>query len=399
MASLKKIKTKGGQVRYRVQYRVEGRVVEKWHRTLESARAEKTRAESDALEGIAIDPRRGTTVLNEYFAGWSAARLVTGRPLRQSTRDGYERLWRRTISPTIGTRQLRAVRPESVREWHGEVSKSAGQDQAAKAYRLLHAVLATAETDDLIRANPCRIRGAGQEHAEERPLAPTSLVLELADEIGTPRNAKGERRVDKAGAVLPTDRRYRALVLTVGFASLRTGEVLGLRRCDVDLLHREVHVEMQAQELRGRGRAVLEHTKNDAGRRIVAIPQLVVDALDEHLRDFTSAAADAPVFTGPEGTPLRRATLSTVWRAAKLATGAPTNLRLYDLRHHAATLTARTPGITTKELMARIGHSSWSAALRYQHATRERDRVVASFLDEQIAAAERPKHGQVLGLA
>jgi integrase len=33
-------------------------------------------------------------------------------------------------------------------------------------------------------------------------------------------------------------------------------------------------------------------------------------------------------------------------------------MRPHDLRHHAATLMARMPGITTKELMARIGHSS-----------------------------------------
>ena len=35
------------------------------------------------------------------------------------------------------------------------------------------------------------------------------------------------------------------------------------------------------------------------------------------------------------------------------------------VRHHAATLTARMPGITTKELMARIGHASPRAALIY----------------------------------
>jgi len=33
------------------------------------------------------------------------------------------------------------------------------------------------------------------------------------------------------------------------------------------------------------------------------------------------------------------------------------------------------PGVTTKELMARIGHASPRAALIYQHATKERDRL------------------------
>jgi hypothetical protein len=38
---------------------------------------------------------------------------------------------------------------------------------------------------------------------------------------------------------------------------------------------------------------------------------------------------------------------------------------------------AQMPGITTKELMARIGRSSPQAALIYQNAAAERDREVA----------------------
>ena len=67
-----------------------------------------------------------------------------------------------------------------------------------------------------------------------------------------------------------------------------------------------------------------------------------------------------------------------------MAACAPEGLRIHDLRHHAATLTARMPGITTKELMARIGHASPRAALIYQHATEQRDREIAAYLDSAI---------------
>lgn len=376
MASMKKIGERDGEGVYRLQWRVDGRLVEKWIKGYDAARAFKAEVEKDAFDGVARDPRAGARVLNDYFAAWLPARLVKGRPLRQSTRDGYERLWARTIEPTIGRRKLNTIRPEAVREWHGALATSKGQDQAAKAYRLLHAVLDTAEADDLIRANPCRIKGAGQEHHDERPLVKTEDVLDLVDAI---------------------DKRYRALVLVVGFASLRTGEALGLRRCDVDVLHREVHVRGQSQELRG-GRRWLDHAKNDAGRRVVTLPDLVVAALDEHLAAFTGPESDAPVFTGPNGRPLLRRELSAAWKAAKKATGVPAHLRLYDLRHHAATLTARMPGVTTKELMARIGHSSWKAALIYQHAAAERDRAVASFMDDAIANVKRAKKAPVVDL-
>jgi hypothetical protein len=38
-----------------------------------------------------------------------------------------------------------------------------------KAYRLFKAILNTAVDDGLIRRNPCRIKGAGQEKSAERP--------------------------------------------------------------------------------------------------------------------------------------------------------------------------------------------------------------------------------------
>ncbi len=80
----------------------------------------------------------------------------------------------------------------------------------------------------------------------------------------------------------------------------------------------------------------------------------------------------ATLFVGPQGLPVTRATLSELWRAAVKTVGAPAGLRIHDLRHHAATLVGRMPGITTNELMARIGHASLRAALIYQHATAER---------------------------
>jgi hypothetical protein len=56
------------------------------------------------------------------------------------------------------------------------------------------------------------------------------------------------------------------------------------------------------------------------------------------------------------------------------------------------------PGVTTKELMARIGHASPRAALRYQHATAERDRAIATFLDEQIKTEHRDKRAPIMPL-
>jgi integrase len=61
------------------------------------------------------------------------------------------------------------------------------------------------------------------------------------------------------------------------------------------------------------------------------------------------------------------------------------DLHLHDLRHFGATLAAQA-GATTKELMARLGHPSPAAALRYQHATAERDQLLAARMDALLVA-------------
>lgn len=65
-------------------------------------------------------------------------------------------------------------------------------------------------------------------------------------------------------------------------------------------------------------------------------------------------------------------------------------LHFHDLRHVGNTLAAST-GASLRELMARMGHSSTRAVLIYQHASRDRDEVIARALGEawQSARAEK----------
>lgn len=98
----------------------------------------------------------------------------------------------------------------------------------------MRAILNTAVDDELIGRNPCRIRGRGAERADERPMIDAALVFTLADSISAP---------------------LRALVILAGFVGLRTGELLGLRRCDVDLESRHLTVLVQAQQAVGMGRS------------------------------------------------------------------------------------------------------------------------------------------------
>ncbi len=92
------------------------------------------------------------------------------------------------------------------------------------------------------------------------------------------------------------------------------------------------------------------------------------------------------MLTSTEGGLLRRSNFNRrVWRPATRAAGLE-GLRFHDLRHTSATLSIAA-GASTRELMARMGHSSSAAALRYQHVMAGRDAAIAAALDELIEAA------------
>ena len=73
-----------------------------------------------------------------------------------------------------------------IREWRATLlGNGVSVSMAAKAYRLLRAVLMTAvEEDKILPRNPCRIRGAGDEDAPERPVLTVAQVFALAELVG-----------------------------------------------------------------------------------------------------------------------------------------------------------------------------------------------------------------------
>jgi len=231
-----------------------------------------------------------------------------------------------------------------------------GPVTVAKAYRLLRTICETAVADELIARNPCSVKGASVEHSPERPIATVATVAALEKSI---------------------EPRYRAMVSLAAWCGLRLGELLALTRDDIDMEAGTVRIDKAALELSS-GERVIGPPKTQAGRRSVTIPPHVLAAIIEHLGEFTPLGPSGLVFVGTLAQPVRRASFYKSWSQATSAVGVA-GLHFHDLRHTGATLAASV-GASTRELMARLGHASPSAALRYQHATADRDRVIAEGL-------------------
>jgi integrase len=408
--------------RYQIRYPApDGRMrtgTETYERKSDAERA-LSLIEAQIIKGEWNDPDRGKVKLRDYAETWIAQRPG----LRPRTVDLYRWLLKKHITPHLGNVPIAKISTSTVRQWRADLlGNGVSVSMAAKAYRLLRAVLMTAADDRVIPHNPCRIRGAGDEHAQERPVLTVSQVFELADRvglrpIGNVRKIKDgayRLRFQRHGAMRThpeifharagaeralwkmamegkadstQDRRFRAMVLLATFASLRWGEVSALRRMDIDLKARTVRVRVAFVE-RSTGGLVLGPPKSKAGRRTVGIPQSIVPVLQEHMDTYVQSEPGSLMFPAAKGGPIRRSGFNTRTRWVDVVTelGLP-GLHFHDLRHTGNMLAAES-GAGLKDLMARMGHDNVRAAMIYQHAVRGADEAITNAIDRQLEARD-----------
>jgi integrase len=307
--------------------------------------------------------------------GRYAATWVADRPLKPRTRYHYQQLLRQRLLPRFGPLRPAQISRDMVRAWYAEMGSST-PTLRAHCYSLLRAILATAVDDQLISANPCHIRGAGNSKRVHKIEPATLAELELI--------------------LANMPEKHRLLVLLAAWCGLRFGELAELRRSDVDLRNGRLKVRRGVVYVPGAGRTV-GTPKSDAGIRDVAIPPHLLPIVKAHLADFAQFGRDGLLFPAKDGSS-HLAESSVLGRAprgkrpgwgfyaARVAAKRP-DLRFHDLRHTGATLAAQN-GATLAELMSRIGHSTPSAALRYQHAAQGRDAEIARRLSAMAEAGQ-----------
>lgn len=317
--------------------------------------------QTEVRRGDWQDPDAGAVNFEAYAVQW-----IVERALAPTTEELYRRLLRLHILPTFGALDLEEITPPRVRSWRAERLSSTGATTVAKAYRLLKAVMETAADDELIRRNPCRIRGAGKESAPERPTATVAQVDALADAMGP---------------------RWRLMVYIAAYGPARPEEQAAMRRTDVELDAVTVTITEAAPEL-NTGRRAVGDTKSEAGRRVLVLPKFLQPELERHLAWFAERKPDGLLFVGARGAPFRRTTFGRKWKKARAKVGMPEGFRFYDLRHTGHTLSTQT-GATLKDAMVRAGQSSEKAAMIYQHSTHERQRKIADGMDAQVRAERK----------
>lgn len=322
------------------------------------------------LSGVQTDMLRGTwkspdqrgaetaarsTTLTDYANDWLRHR----DRLRPRTRTHYRSLLDHHILPVLGAKTLANITPTAVRDWHRHLDT--GPTMRAHAYALLKSILAEAVTDDILSANPCRIRGAGTSE-RVKDIRPATL-----DEL--------------ARITMGMPDRLRLIIPLTTFCSLRFGEVTELRRRDVDLDNLTLTVSRGV--VRDQGEIITGRPKTRAGVREVAIPPHLAPMIAGHLATHAQPGSDGLLFYGVQtGVQLAPSSLRRAFKAACTEVGRP-DLTPHVLRHTGATLAGQS-GATTRELQARLGHTTAAMAMRYQHVAEGRDLAIAERMSAMI---------------
>jgi integrase len=329
--------------------------------------AGKTFARKADAEAWAADKRREIDraqivtrekiIFSAYTTTWLANRQRAGRPIKPRTREHYQIILDKFLLPAFGAQLLSEITPKQVREWHASTLADA-PTYRSHAYSLLKTILASAINDELIDANPCRIIGAGSAKRAKK-IQPATV-----EQLRTISEAMPER--------------LQLAILLASWCALRWGELSELRRKDIDLDAGVIRIRRGA--VRVKGGIKVGDTKTEAGVRNVAIPPHLIPSIEQHLERHVAAGADALLFASVTGGNMNQSTFHRHYDQARIKADRG-DLRFHDLRHTGATLAAST-GASIAELMARLGHSSPQAAMRYQHAAQSRDHEIAALLSK-----------------
>jgi len=308
-----------------------------------------------ALRAGTLTADRGPT-LSEAAGDWLDAatagivRTRSGEPYKPSAIRGYRHVLRTRVLPVLGHERLRDLTLPQLQRF---VDRLAADGLAA-------ATITTTITP--LRAIYRRARQLGVVHANPTAGLSVPAVNRRQTRFAT---------ADQVEAMLARlgDARDRAVWATALYAGLRRGELMALRRDDVDLATGVIRVERGWDDCEGEVPPKSKH-----GRRKVPIPAALRDRLAEYLIDGPEAGR---IFVGVRDAYDRG-------RAAAEAAGfePPT---LHECRHGYAALMIAA-GVNVKALSTFMGHAGIGITLnQYGHLLPGAEDEAAGLLDALLA--------------
>jgi integrase len=164
---------------------------------------------------------------------------------------------------------------------------------------------------------------------------------------------------------------FSAILALAAYGGLRKGEILELRRKDIDSFKDGQESWIRVNVSRGviwdQGKAIVRKPKTEAGIRSLLLPLAVSDLINAHLKQV-SIDPEALLFPRKQlgNEHMGEYQINPYWHKARALAGYTG--RFHALRTYAATEFAKL-NPTNQELMDRFGHRDIKTAMRYQRTT------------------------------
>lgn len=314
-----------------------------------------------------VEPEK-VTVATFLSDQWLPAKRSNLKP---TTIRSYVTHIDRHVVPYIGTLQLQAVGGDRLNELYAKLTEAG---LAPASVRRVHAMLSKAFGDAVrwkkLVSNPAA--------AADPPKLKSQHVEEMA--FWTPQQARAFLESVEGDF-------YASLWRTYLATGMRRGEVLALRKRDVDLDGRTLVVS--------RSIVTVDYvpqisTPKNGKTRAIDLDVKTVAALRSQMTESRLAMGlgkpsdDDLIFVTPEGKPIHPDSASKMWNAAVKRAGLR-RIRLHDTRHtHVAIAIAA--GADPKTIQVRLGHHSVAFTLdRYGHLFPARQREIADAVGEALA--------------
>lgn len=301
------------------------------------------------------------------FEDWSEQWLAL-LPLQKRTPKTIQTYKYRigVLREEFGAMMLSSITQHDISRWYAKSWENRGPGVTRPLYMTLSSCFNAAAREGFIDESPCKVV-AGQVHV---PTKDPDRVR-----VATP------MQVRQLSQAMPEPLQLAPML--AAWCQYREGELLACRRRDFDLDKGEYTIERQVQFLTGEGAKYLP-PKSKSGIRRGTIPAKLIPLIQAHLDTYVDPDKDALLFPRPKDkrTPTHPNTLRAAWDKARITVGLD-GFVFHDLRHTGLTIFAQ-QGATAAELLERGGHTSIEVAMRYQHATKERDRTLTEHMNQKI---------------
>ena len=332
MASIKRYKTAKGTA-WRVQYRSpDGRSrTKQGFRTKDQATAWADKNATKVREGDWIDPTKTLTPISDLWAPWINAQTH----LSESSTRALTASWETHVKPQWGTTPLSAITYPAVQAWVSDLSGKRSASIVHRAFHLFRSLIRMAMLSGMTKHDPTAgVRLPSRKSGKITTLT-ASQVVTLAE----------------------TSKRYKSLILFLGFTGARWGEATALTVGDVDVK---------------RGRAIISKSVTGSTKtkqtRSIAVPEHVLEAMKP---DMANKLPKALIWTRDGANPVPTPSRRSWWHAAvdKCMAADPNfpEVTPHDLRHAAASILISS-GASVLVVQRQLGHASAKMTLdKYAH--------------------------------